>query len=275
MSVDQPIAFVKYKPQKQDPKQSRIEGAGVKCTVDAFLAGKLSILQPTHGFRAGVDSVLLGASVSPNTSSVLDLGAGVGVAALCVAHYNSSARLTLVEQDTEISRLSVLNIERNNLGERTEALLLNIYDDAQQQVAAGLKRDHYSTVIANPPYFAQGTKSVDVYRAAARHMEGDEIDLWVKAACTAGSAKAEIIFVQTIAAFPQTLLAFTKRLGNITVLPIVSRPDQSASRFLIRGTKGSKAPFAMLSPLVLHEAEGNHFTQNVDAIFKGNRPLEW
>ena len=48
MSLDQPKAFVKHQ----------------TVTRDAFLGGRLTLSQPSHGFRAGLDSVLLGAAVA-------------------------------------------------------------------------------------------------------------------------------------------------------------------------------------------------------------------
>ena len=47
-------------------------------THDAFLGGRLTIAQPARGFRAGLDSVLLGASTGHGQGQLLDLGAGGG-----------------------------------------------------------------------------------------------------------------------------------------------------------------------------------------------------
>ena len=72
MSLDQPNAFVKH----QTP------------TRDAFLGGRITVSQPRHGFRAGLDSVLLGAAVASGSTSLLDLGCGVGTAALVALAHN-------------------------------------------------------------------------------------------------------------------------------------------------------------------------------------------
>ncbi|HAR50437.1 MAG TPA: methyltransferase, partial [Roseovarius nubinhibens] len=50
-------------------------------TQNAFLGGRLTITQPVQGYRAGVDPVLLAASVPAREGeTALDLGCGVGVA---------------------------------------------------------------------------------------------------------------------------------------------------------------------------------------------------
>ncbi len=68
-------------------------------TRDAFLGGRLVVSQPAAGFRAGLDSVLLGASVRPGTKRLLDLGAGVGTAALVALANLPDASATLAEID--------------------------------------------------------------------------------------------------------------------------------------------------------------------------------
>ena len=73
-------------------------------TLDAFLGGRLALLQPKGGFRAGLDSVILGASIRPGTASVLDLGAGAGTAALVALVQEPAARALLVERDERVAR---------------------------------------------------------------------------------------------------------------------------------------------------------------------------
>ena len=54
-------------------------------TTDDFLGGRISIVQPRRGHRAGSDAVFLAASVPARAGDrVLDVGAGVGVAGLCL-----------------------------------------------------------------------------------------------------------------------------------------------------------------------------------------------
>ena len=79
MSLDQPKAFVKHQ----------------SVTRDAFLGGRLTLSQPARGFRAGLDSVLLGAAVSPGRTALLDMGCGVGTAAFVALAHNAGLTATL------------------------------------------------------------------------------------------------------------------------------------------------------------------------------------
>ena len=54
---------------------------------DGLLDRALRLRQPHDGYRAGSDAVLLAAAVPARPGQrVLDLGAGVGAVALCLAH---------------------------------------------------------------------------------------------------------------------------------------------------------------------------------------------
>ena len=59
------------------------------------------------------------------------------------------------------------------------------------------------------------------------------------------------------------------------MLPLLPRQGEAASRVLIRGIKGSRAPFRLLAARAMHEAEGRGFRPEFDAIFRGTARLIW
>lgn len=258
MSVNQPPGFVK-----------RQEHRG-----DAFLGGRLSIRQPEKGFRAGLDSVLLGASVPAGRQSLLDLGAGAGVAALCALAHDSGLSATLVENNPDMALLAEGNIAANGFSDRAGILRISATATGAERRALGLATDRFDVVIANPPFFEAGTQAPDPARAAARHTDG-EIGAWIRTAVSCAHAKGEVIFIHLAQVLPQLLAAFDARLGAISVLPIASRPGQPASRVLVRGRKGSRAPMRLLPPLVVHGEAGNGFADPVGAILRGKARVDW
>lgn len=245
-------------------------------TRDAFLGGRLIVSQPADGFRAGLDSVLLGAAVDPDAASLLDLGAGAGIAALVALAHASALTATLVEADPRMAALAALNLTANGFAERGRLLILDVTAKGAIRAAAGLPADHYGSVIANPPFFdqARGT-APSARRAAARHMQAGALDLWVKAAATSAAPGGEVIFIHTLAALPALLAAFEARFGALTVLPLSPREGEPASRILIRGIKGSRAPLTLLASRPLHGSEGRDFRPEFDAIFRGTARLGW
>ena len=88
-------------------------------TLDRFLGGRLTIAQPKRAFRAGHDTVLLAAAVPAGPREfVLELGAGAGVASLCLAVRVPDVRLLGIELNPELVRLANENAVRNGMGER-------------------------------------------------------------------------------------------------------------------------------------------------------------
>ena len=56
-------------------------------TKDSFLGGGIRIWQPKKGYRAGIDPILLAASVNVSAGQkVLDLGCGVGTASFAIGY---------------------------------------------------------------------------------------------------------------------------------------------------------------------------------------------
>jgi len=261
MSVEQPKAKVKHQ----------------EVTQDAFLGGELQILQPRKGFRAGVDSVLLGASVSKDNQKLLELGAGVGVAAFTALVLRPHLNGCLAEVSQEAATLCQRNAKNNGLDDRSSVCQVDIMAAGPEREAAGLKADHFDCVIANPPYFDDKSVSLpkDQYGAQAHAHAKDCLQTWVKVAVSASSATAEIIFIHRAEAINELLRAYDRRIGNISILPIVSRPGQPASRVLLRGKKGSRAPTTLLSPLHLHGETGREFSPDVETILMGKGTLHW
>jgi tRNA1(Val) A37 N6-methylase TrmN6 len=245
-------------------------------TRDAFLGGRLTVSQPDKGFRAGLDSVLLGAAVNAGSRSLLDLGAGVGTATLVAMAELTGLSGTLVEADPAMAALAVLNLGANGMAGRGKVLQLDLTAPGRIRAAAGLATDHFTTVIANPPFFDPGRGSApSVARADARHMDDDALDRWVKTAASHAAPGGEVIFIHVADALPLLLAAFTQRFGAVSVLPLLPRDGEPAGRVLVRGIKGSRAPFALLAARVLHEPTGRTFRPEFDAIFRGTARLIW
>ena len=119
MSLDQPDSFVKHQ----------------TVTRDAFLGGRLTVSQPRHGFRAGLDSVLLGAAVDPSRKQLLDLGSGVGTASLVALRFNEDLRATLVERDPDMLALAQHNLEANEMAARATTIALDVTARGAERLA--------------------------------------------------------------------------------------------------------------------------------------------
>ncbi len=261
MSLDQPRAFVKHQ----------------SVTRDAFLGGRLTVSQPRHGFRAGLDSVLLGAALGQGRASLLDMGAGVGTAALVALTHEPALQAVLAEQNPDMLALAAINLADNDLAVRGRTLEVDVTAKGTARHAAGLADNGFDAVIANPPFFADGagTLAGDAGRAGSRHMDAAALDLWVKTAAGCAAPGGEIIFIYPAESLAPLLAAFDQRFGAITILPLTPRPEAPASRVLLRAIKGSRAPLTLLASRALHDATGRAFQPVFDAIFRGAARLDW
>lgn len=255
MSLDEPSSFVKHQ----------------TVTRDRFLGGRLVLAQPSRGFRAGLDSVLLGAAVAPRVRSVLDLGAGVGTAALVALAGEEDRTAMLLDSDPHMLALAAENIAANGFSGRAATLEADVADAAK--VLSGARFD---AVIANPPFFAAGSGTAASVRGrAARHMPAGSLETWARAAAGALAARGEAIFVLPATALAEILAALTPRLGGITILPFTPRPGGAASRILVRGRAGSRAALTLLPARSLHGPSGSSFAPDVAAILEGRKRADW
>jgi tRNA1(Val) A37 N6-methylase TrmN6 len=214
--------------------------------------------------------------VRPSAKRLLDLGAGAGTASLVALADRTETTATLVEIDPETAALAALNLSANGFAERARVLSLDVTAKGSLRAAAGLPADHYDVVIANPPFFDPAAGSApSAARSAARHMPPDTLERWVKAAATHAAPEGEVIFIHAAQSLPLLLATFTARFGAVTVLPLTPREGEAASRVLVRGIKGSRAPFTLMASRALHEPAGRSFRPEFDAIFRGAARLIW
>lgn len=213
-------------------------------TRDGFLGGRLTLLQPSKGFRAGSDAVLLAAACPARPGqTVLDLGCGVGAAMYCLATRVPDLILTGVERDAPTADLA----RRNGPAHVVVADVLDLPPDLRRPF------DH---VICNPPYFGagQGRPSLDASREAAlREADPGEVARWVDIACRRVAPQGSVTFIARADRLADLLGAL--RLGGLVVLPIAGRADAVAGRVIVQGTKDARAPLRLLRPFVMHAGD--------------------
>jgi tRNA1(Val) A37 N6-methylase TrmN6 len=244
---------------------------------DAFLGGRIIVSQPRAGFRAGMDSVLLGAAVAAQSASLCDLGAGVGTAALVAMAHIEGLAATLVEIQPELAALASVNLARNGFAQRARIVEADVAGPGAARSAAGLLPDSFASVIANPPFFAAGggTPAADGSRATARHMPRDALDAWLRTAAGLAAPDGEAIVIYPATGLADLLAAFAPRFGAVTVLPLTPHPGADATRVLVRGRKGSRAPLRLLASRAVHVEPGGPRSAPFEAILRGNARLDW
>ncbi|PRX37302.1 tRNA1(Val) A37 N6-methylase TrmN6 [Meinhardsimonia xiamenensis] len=246
-------------------------------TEDGFLGGRLVIAQPARGFRSGTDAVLLAAAVPAEAGqTVLELGCGAGAAALCLARRVPGVRVTGVEILPAMAALARRNAERNGLA-------LEVIEADVGALPRALRARSFDHVMMNPPYFTpgSGTSPEEPGRAmgnAGPRALGDWLDTGIRRL----GPKGRLTVIQRSERLPEILRVLEGRLGQITVLPLQGRTGRPADRVIVTGRKGSRAPFRLLAPLVIHEGhahveKGESFTPAVARVLRegAGLPVAW
>ena len=282
----------------------RLAASGGDVSEDAFLGGKLQLLQPARGYRAGMDAVLLAAAVTvrdePGGLDVLDLGAGVGTVGLCLARRVASCRIVLLERQPDMARLAFENALRNGLGDRVRVVEGDVCGPAAELAAKGDAANAFDHAVANPPYFVagRGTSSPLAQKAQSHEMgagvdagfgeasrgeagacgdglpAGDDqcFEGWARAMARAVKPGGGVTVIHLAEALPEILSAFRGRFGGLIVRPVHPRVGAPANRVIVCGTKGSRAGLQIADRFVLHGPDGG-FTKQADAVFRDGTAL--
>ena len=245
-------------------------GVPASLTEDGFLGGKLRILQPEKGFRAGIDSVFLAATIpcAPG-ETVYEAGIGTGVAALCTVARTPGVHLTGIEIAARYALLCEENAKRNGLADSIRVIHADVKEALRKDLATMPAHGTFSHAFANPPYFEDGksTPSPHLLKAQAHAFGPDHLELWIKVLATMVAARGTVTIVHRADTLGKLLQMMEERFGDIRIAPLYAREGTAASRVIVQGVKGSKAPMQLLPGLVLHD-QSSQFTAEADAILR-------
>jgi tRNA1(Val) A37 N6-methylase TrmN6 len=228
-------------------------------TEDAVLGGRLRLRQFKRGHRVGHDAILLAAACPGRAGErVADLGAGVGAAGLALAARVAGINVTLVERDAELAALASENARLNGLAGRVTVANLDATAPARAYAAAGLHPGSLHRVLMNPPFNdpLRSRASPDRRRELAHAGSHETLAAWVRAAGRLLRPRGTLSLIWRADALDDVLRALVPAFGSATVLPIHSRAGKAAARVLVRATKGSRAPLALLPGFLLNDASG-------------------
>jgi tRNA1(Val) A37 N6-methylase TrmN6 len=234
------------------------------------MAFQLSILQPEKGYRAGIDAVFLGASIpAQNGETVFEAGIGVGVASLCLLARCPDIHVTGLEVNARYAMMCEENAKRNRFAQSIRVVHADVKDTTRQELAHMPKHGTFNHAFANPPYHeeAKSTASPSVLKAVAHTFGEDDLELWIKIMYSMVGLRGTVTMINRADSLGKILGAMEGKLGDIRVAPLYAREGTAASRVIVQGVRGSKAPMQLLPGLVLH-GEGNSFTPDAEAVLR-------
>ncbi len=235
---------------------------------DTLLDGRVKIAQPPDGYRVAIDAVLLAAAVDAGPEQrVLDLGCGVGSAALCLAWRQPHALVLGLDREPVFLACATANAVSNGMEDRVVFLEGDVLDPPP------VLRGAFDHVMLNPPYLKAGSATVSAHplKAAATAEGAATLPDWIACARAALKPGGLLTMIHRADRLGDCLAAL-RSFGGVTVLPIHPKTGLAAKRILIQAGVDPGEPVLVLPGFVLHEADGR-FTAAADEILRDGRDL--
>jgi tRNA1(Val) A37 N6-methylase TrmN6 len=240
---------------------------------DTCLGGRLRLLQPRSGHRAGHDAILLAAATLARSGDrVVDFGAGVGTAGLAVATRVAGIDLVMIERDEHLAGLARTNADLNGIA--AQVCVLDIAGGAGAFAASGLGPDSVDAVLMNPPFndVARHRASPDDIRRTAHMAEPETLETWIHAARRVLKSSGALSLIWRADGLAEVLNALERGFGGVVVRPVHADAGKPAIRVVVRAIKGSRAPLRLCAGLMLNDESGEP-NPEAQAILAGARAL--
>jgi len=240
-------------------------------TDDAFLGGELRFLQPRKGYRAGMDAVLLAASVPAGAGeTAIEAGSGVGVAALCLAHRLPGVAVVGIELQPQLAAIAQRNRQRNNLTGDVEFVVGDIL-----QTPAAIKERSFDHFMCNPPYFDQpgAYRRSETGKELSNMGAGARLEDFILWGIRRLKPRGRITLIHKSERLQEILALFEGRIGDTRVLPVWPRLGEPAIRVIVTGLKGGKSPLKLLPGFPMHE-DGKRYSRQAEAYLRDGASID-
>lgn len=224
-------------------------------TLEDLQIGGMRILQKKHGFRYGMDAVLLAdfARIGPS-DTFADFGTGTGILPILLFARGKGARCEAFECQSEFAAMAERSMALNGLTDRVRVRCADVRD-----AEAILGRCAVDCVVCNPPYGMPGTTlhspegAVDM----ARHQDAEGLLPWLRSARQVLKGKGRL---SMICPAPR-MLEIMDLLREAHLVPkrfrlVYPREDKPANLVLVEAVKDARPMLHPEPPLIIRRADG-------------------
>lgn len=246
-------------------------------TDDRLLGGRVRLLQPAEGYRAGMDAALLAAACDAEAGErALEAGCGAGAALFQAAERRPLARYVGVERDLDSLALAERNIELNHAGGRVSVRAGDVGHGFAGQGFLEPGEPPFDLAFANPPYFDDpGALRAPAPSKTAAWIADAGLDAWTRFLLKAVRDGGRVIMIHRAERLADLLALLGTKAGSFQIRPVHPYADAPAKRVIVRAVKSGKAPLLMLPALILHDRDGAKHSAQAEAIYRGDADLPW
>lgn len=237
---------------------------------NALMGGRVRLLQPAKGYRAGMDAALLAAAAGAGSGDrVIEAGCGAGGVLMQIAARASGVSLTGVERDPAMAELA-----RRNASLNVADAEIVTGDIARGFRTLGLKP--FDIAVSNPPFFDDpGALRAPAEGKRGAWMADDGLEAWTGFLLKAVREGGSIVMIHRADRLADILALLAPKAASFAIRPVHAFADEPAKRVLVRAIRTGKAPLRLLPALVLHDRGGAKHTAEAEAILRGEAGLGW
>lgn len=254
------------------PQPSDLSPGGAETTLDHLLDGRVRLHQPARGYRAAIDPVFLAAAVEVRPGEqVLDLGCGVGAAALCLLAREPEAQVTGLEIQGDLAELARANARENSRADR-----FSVVHGDLRAASSHLEAASFDRVMMNPPYVSgpAGRPSPVPGRDLAQREGESALADWLAAVRLLLKPKGTVTVIHRADRAVDLMAGLHGAFGEIRLFPLWPAEGKAAKRVIVAARKGVSAPGSLPSGLVLHQADGG-YAPAAEAVLRDAAALPW
>ena len=218
----------------------------------------MKIVQDEDYFNFSLDSVLLPnfVTIKKNTKRILDLGTGNAPIPMILTT-RTDAKIYGIEIQKEIYDLAKESIEINNLNNK-----ITLINDNMKDLNKYFEANSFDVIVTNPPYFRLNEHSNindNIQKTIARHEK--EITLSEIVAIARKYLNNNGIFAMVHRTDRLIEIIEEFRKNNIEpkrIQLIYPKENEESNIVLIEGRKNGNPGLKILSPLLIHENNGEY-----------------
>ena len=225
--------------------------------LDDLQRNHLQIIQNPEKFCFGMDAVLLSgfAKVKPG-EKVLDLGTGTGIIPILLSAKSQAGHLAGLEIQPESADMAKRSVLLNGLEQRIEIVEGDIKVASQIFGAAG-----FDVVTCNPPYRTSGCGVINEAsaKAIARHEICCSLNDVIYTSAMLLKPLGKLFMIHR----PDRLCDIMCSMRENKIEPkriqlIYPKENSESNMVLIEGIKDGNPGLKILSPIIVHEDNGNY-----------------